>query len=148
MTIIASSSRSRKTVAMKSLFTSAMRPPSALSTPGVGGITTCVIPSSLARKHASIGPAPPNACIANSRWSMPSREMSLLTSTYMPDTAMSTMAWAVSSVLRPMRRATEPTAARALSGSMEMALLSSSNCPMYPSTAKASVMVGRSPPRP
>ena len=80
------------------------------------------MPSSLARKHASIGPAPPNACIANSRGSMPSREMSLLTSTYMPETATSTMAWAVSSVLRPMRPATASTAARALSASMSMAL--------------------------
>ena len=74
---------------MKSFLMSAISPPSADRTPGAVGTTTCVMPSSAARKQAIIGPAPPNAWSANSRGSVPEREMSLLTSIYMPEMAIS-----------------------------------------------------------
>ena len=85
---------------MKSLFISAINPPSALNTPGVGGTSTSRIRSSRARKHAIIGPAPPNARHANSRGSIPNRETSPLTSWNIPDTAIRMIASAVSSTLR------------------------------------------------
>ena len=107
---------------MKSFLTSAMRPPSAESTPGVVGMTTCDTPTSAARKQAIIGPAPPNACNAKLRGSTPAREISFETSRYMPETAILMIASAASSMVVLIAVATAATAARALSISTLTAL--------------------------
>ena len=72
---------------MKSLRMSAISPPYAESTPGVGGMTVRRMPRSRARRQPVIGPAPPKARRVNERGSAPWRDRSFDTSRYIPEIA-------------------------------------------------------------
>ncbi|MNI52230.1 hypothetical protein D3C73_1069950 [compost metagenome] len=74
---------------------------------------TFAILNSRARKAPSIGPPPPNGIKVNSRKSTPAREASFSTSTNISEMAISRMACAASSAVRPIWSASFETAARA-----------------------------------